>query len=102
MKRTGWIAILFLSLLLSGCGQPVRLAGPPERLRITTVTLPYAVKGEPYSVQLGAEGGEGSYTWTVVPGSSLPKGLYLSTSGILSGTPVYTGAVEFEVQCSAN
>ncbi|WP_420239026.1 RHS repeat-associated core domain-containing protein [Telmatobacter bradus] len=38
------------------------------------------------SAQLAATGGSGSYSWAIASGS-LPAGLSLSTSGIISGTP---------------
>jgi hypothetical protein len=63
---------------------------PPE---ITTSSpLPPATLGQQYSQSLTAIGGKAPYTtWSVVVGS-LPSGLALSTSGVLSGTPTATVA----------
>ncbi|HXH52344.1 MAG TPA: putative Ig domain-containing protein, partial [Sphingomicrobium sp.] len=49
-------------------------------------TLPDAFNGSAYSETLGATGGSGSYSYAVSSGS-LPAGLSLATSGLLSGTP---------------
>ena len=53
----------------------------------TTSPLPAGTVGTPYSVQFAATGGTSPYTWTVASGSTLPAGLMLSSSGLLSGTP---------------
>jgi len=52
----------------------------------------------PYSFQLTASGG-GSQTWSVVEGS-LPSGLQLSSSGLISGAPTATGDFTFKVRVS--
>jgi hypothetical protein len=54
-------------------------------LHITTSSLPEAAPGATYSKQLQAIGGIAPYKWKVTAGS-LPRGLKLSTSGLLSGT----------------
>lgn len=53
---------------------------------ITTTTLPSAIIGTAYTNTLQATGGDGALAWTVVSGS-LPSGLGLGSSGLLSGTP---------------
>jgi uncharacterized protein YjdB len=55
-------------------------------LTVTPITLPTATEGTAYSVQLQATGGTPPYNWIIVQGS-LPPGLTLSSSGVLSGTP---------------
>ena len=52
---------------------------------ITTPTLPTAQVSRAYSATLTATGGAGPYRWAVTSGS-LPGGLALSASGVLSGT----------------
>ena len=52
---------------------------------ITTTSLLPATRGVPYSQQLQATGGNSPYAWKRV--GNLPKGLTLSSSGLLSGTP---------------
>jgi len=51
---------------------------------------------EPYSFQLSANGG-GSQVWSIKSGS-LPAGMGLSSSGLISGTPTATGDFTFVVQ----
>jgi large repetitive protein len=53
--------------------------------------------GTAASQTLTASGGTSPYTFSVTSGS-LPPGLSLSSSGVLSGTPTYTGAYNFTVQ----
>jgi hypothetical protein len=52
----------------------------------TSSPLPNAQKGSPYSQQLAATGTT-PITFEVASGSSLPNGMSLSTSGLLSGSP---------------
>jgi|HubBroStandDraft_6_1064221.scaffolds.fasta_scaffold64194_1 hypothetical protein len=52
---------------------------------VTTTTLPSATRGVAFSAQLNAAGGLTPYKWT--KGAVLPKGLTLSSAGLLSGTP---------------
>jgi hypothetical protein len=54
-------------------------------LLVTTPTLPAAQVSGSYSAALTAAGGPGPYRWAVTSGS-LPDGLALSGSGVLSGT----------------
>lgn len=54
-------------------------------LTVTTPTLPPAQVSLAYSATLTAAGGAGPYRWAVTSGS-LPEGLALSRSGVLSGT----------------
>lgn len=59
-------------------------------LTITTSTLPAFTAGVPYSFQLVAAGGSGFYNWAIGSGT-LPDGLLMSLTGLISGTP--TGGV---------
>ncbi len=52
---------------------------------VTTSSLPSATRGVPYSVQLQAATGTQPYKWKKL--SKLPKGLKLSSTGLISGTP---------------
>ncbi|HEY5109557.1 MAG TPA: putative Ig domain-containing protein [Acidimicrobiales bacterium] len=54
-------------------------------LQVSTVALPAATRGSPYSFQLKASGGVTPYTWKKA--GALPTGLTLSLTGVLSGTP---------------
>jgi hypothetical protein len=67
-------------------------------LAVTSTSLPAGNVGSRYTAQLAAKGGTAPYTWAVASGT-LPAGISLSTSGLLSGTPgsVSSGALTFTV-----
>jgi hypothetical protein len=54
-------------------------------LQITSGPCPTIVTGKPYQCQFTATGGTPPYHWSVAEGI-LPPGLFLSDSGLLSGT----------------
>ncbi len=67
----------------------------------TSSTLPQATQSSAYQATLATSGGTGPYTWSLAGGSTLPLGLTLSTSGVISGTldpSVTTGNYSFTVQ----
>lgn len=64
---------------------------------ITTTTLPNGTNGTPYSAQLAANSASDMQIWRVSSGT-LPAGLNLSTSGLVSGTPSAPGNSTFTVQ----
>ncbi|HEX3873932.1 MAG TPA: putative Ig domain-containing protein [Solirubrobacteraceae bacterium] len=59
-------------------------------------TPPGGEVGAAYSDQLAASGGTGSYTWSTT--GSLPSGVTLGSSGLLSGTPTVAGSFSFTVK----
>ena len=66
---------------------------------VPTVLAPKATTvNTQYKFQLTAQGG-GTQTWSLQAGS-LPTGLQLSPSGLLSGAPTVTGDFTFKVQVS--
>ncbi len=74
----------------------------PTSLVISTPSaLPQATQSAAYQTTLLASGGTGSYSWALATGSTLPSGLTLSSSGVLSGTlasTVATGNYTFTVK----
>ena len=65
----------------------------PQLPTITTGSSALAGSvGSAYSVQLAGSGGIAPYIWSVASGSTLPAGLSLSSTGVLSGTPLAGGA----------
>ncbi|MGC2743002.1 MAG: putative Ig domain-containing protein, partial [Candidatus Angelobacter sp.] len=69
-----------------------------QPLVITTTSLADGVIGVPYTQTLSVTGGNANYTWTLSNGT-LPAGLTLSTSGVISGTPTaVTPGTSFTVQ----
>jgi large repetitive protein len=75
---------------------PPPAPAPQPPLQVTTGSLAKATTGTAYSATLAASGG-GSLTWTVSNGS-LPGGLSLSSSGVVSGTPTAAGSYTFTVR----
>jgi len=63
---------------------------------ITTTALPGGTVGTAYNQTISATGGTGALTFSV-PGASLPSGLTLSTTGVLSGTPTTADSFTFTV-----
>ncbi len=70
---------------------------PAPALAITTTSLPNGALSTTYSVQLNATGGVPPYGWSLA-GGTLPAGLDLKASGIISGTPTAVGTSTFSVQ----
>jgi hypothetical protein len=64
------------------------------RLEISTTALPNALRGQAYSAGLSATGADSVYTWFVDVGS-LPAGLAMSRSGIITGTPTTEQVARF-------
>jgi putative Ig domain-containing protein len=90
-----WLVLLVAAL--TGCGggsyQPqTNTTTPPPALSIASAALPSGTVGSPYAgngFSLAASGGVGPYSWTwaAAASSSLPVGLNLAASGLISGTP---------------
>jgi hypothetical protein len=83
-----------------GSGNPGPAPAPAPALSIVTSGLPGATVGTSYSTTLTASGGSGTKSWTVAAGS-LPAGLSLSSTGVLSGTPTTSGTASFTAKVSA-
>jgi Putative Ig domain len=66
----------------------------PFAVRLTVTSnnhnLPVAVANKPYTATLKAVGGKGTLTWSISAGA-LPKGLSLSSTGVISGTTKVSG-----------
>jgi hypothetical protein len=80
-------------------GQPAiswsfHVVGTPVRV---TRSLPRTSRGSSYGSRLVGGGGVGPYTWSLSPGTKLPPGLSLSTSGVISGTTTKSGVFTFQV-----
>ena len=86
--REGQVASARLSLIVG--------PGPT----ITTSQLPIGQVAAAYSVALAASGGTAPYQWSVAGTSSLPPGLLLSSSGLLSGQPGAIGTTTIDLQVS--
>lgn len=80
-----WVALL------------VTLKAAPPSVAVTTSSLPSGMLGSSYTQTLTAAGGTTPYSWVISSGT-LPPGLTLSTSGLISGTPTAAGTYIFGVQ----
>ncbi len=58
--------------------------------------------GEEFYLSVDNAQGDGNITYTLAPGSSLPKGLTLSSDGIISGTPQESGDFYVVIIASAD
>ena len=79
----------------TGIPEPLAVASTSLAPGMTTFAYPY--EQVPSSSQLTAVGGTPPYSWSVVSGS-LPSGLSMSTSGVITGTPAAAGTSSFTVR----
>ena len=78
----------------------IDIASPPlPPIVVTTTTVANGTVGTAYSATLSASGGTGSYVWSVSAGT-LPAGLSLSTTGVISGTPTTAATTTFTVRAT--
>jgi hypothetical protein len=72
-----------------------------KHLKVETTALPVATRGHAYEAQLSAFGGKEPDKWKKL--GKLPKGLKLSKTGLLSGTPsVKLTAGEYTIEVSVS
>ncbi|HMF08812.1 MAG TPA: putative Ig domain-containing protein, partial [Thermoanaerobaculia bacterium] len=73
---------------------------PDPPFQIKTPELPNGNKGDFYMQSLEPEGGNGPYTWSLVPqpGFGLPPGLFLAPNGAIMGMPTASGKYDVLVQ----
>src|ERR1700743_2085058 len=81
-------AYAFILLAGTSAAQPPTPAAPA--VMVTSVRVPAATVGIDYSHTLTATGGAAPYTWKL--NGVLPKGLTLTSAGVLSGVPVTPSA----------
>jgi hypothetical protein len=78
-----------ISILLNSCGCLINIILSPS-------TLLNGTAGTAYNQTLTASGGKSPYSFAVTSGS-LPAGLALSSSGLISGTPTLPGSFTFTI-----
>jgi hypothetical protein len=71
----------------------------PTPLVISTSALAAGTDGVAYSQTLQAGGGTPAYSWSIASGS-LPAGVTLAHTGVISGTPTVSGSFNFTVAVS--
>ena len=67
-------------------------------LQIKPNNLPCAQVGVAFLVMLSVNNGAAPYSYAMAPGTSLPTGLTMSSTGTISGTPTAAGPYNFTVQ----
>lgn len=82
-----------------GIQQSIDLSNPPAGLAVSTTSLPDASWNTGYYAKLVATGGTPVFEWKVASGS-LPPGLTLSPSGIVTGSATAEGTYAFTVEAS--
>ena len=93
----------YISAQKAGC------AGESDRDSVTVTVKPLLVfattelsnssVGKAYTKQINpATGGTPGYTYALAAGSTLPAGLTISPSGVISGTPSTAGTVNFDLR----
>ena len=90
---TGWKVASVFSFTASEWVQSGSGGGP---LAIATKELPRGTPGHRYVARLNATGGAGGYKW-ILPSGALQAGLYLTSSGEISGTPKRPGTASVSV-----
>lgn len=71
--------------------------GEPDPPAIATSTLPDATVGFTYTAQFAVTNGKEPFAWTLTSGT-LPTGVAMSGSGLLSGAPTLPGTFQFSVR----
>src|SRR5262249_47411249 len=71
-------------------------------LALSSTAVPNYTAGQAYSQQFSATGGSGNYSFALASGSTLPAGLTLSSTGLLSGMTTVAGAYNVSVKATDN
>lgn len=84
--RVLWAAGVLCFLASSAMGLKLSPMISAPQLQISTLALPNGIANQPYTASLTATAGTIPYAWSIV-GGSLPPGLAMNNSGVISGTP---------------
>ena len=79
--------------------QPYTITVLCPTLTISPTTLTNGLVGTSYIASLNVSGGTAPYTWTLISGS-LPPGLSMNSTGLISGTPTQATTSAFTVQAT--
>jgi hypothetical protein len=83
---------------------PACTISPPATPSATAYVLPAASQGSAYSTTLTASAGCGALSATPwsIPSGSLPGGVAINNSGMITGTPTVTGTFNFTVSVTGS
>jgi len=79
----------------------INVNGAKPRLVVATGSLPDANVNQAYNAPALAASGDAVNSWTLA-GGTLPPGLTLAPTGVISGTPTQGGSFGFTVQANGN
>jgi hypothetical protein len=82
-------------------GRTMLIVSCPPLNMTSPSTLPSSTIGQVYTYQILTSGGQPPVTYSLVSGS-LPQGLNLSPTGLISGTPTTQGSYSFTVEARDN
>lgn len=90
------------AILVLPMGRPYAVSAnfDPQLVITTTGPPPAGVMGKAYGDTLVASGGSGTYDWQIVSGS-LPSGLALTATGLITGFPAQTGTFPFTARVTS-
>ena len=91
--------ITTISATLGSVSGNTTLTIQPPPLAITTTSLPSGAVSTAYTTTSAASGGIAPYAWSLA-GGTLPPGLTLSSTGVITGTPTTTGTSSFTVRAA--
>jgi hypothetical protein len=90
----GLAFILVLSAQIAAVGQQGAATGPPLNIKTASPVKGYLQRR--YRFEMHAEGGITPVRWRLTSGA-LPKGVSLTSEGVISGVPTETGEFSFAV-----
>lgn len=88
------------NLNVAGSTQAISLTGIAATITLSPTSLTTGQVGVPYTQALIASGDPGPYNFSITQGS-LPGGLGLSASGVISGTPSSAGSFSFTITATS-
>jgi hypothetical protein len=91
------VTVTATSAASTSASASVAITVNPDPAVTTAGALPAATTNTAYSAALAASGGSGALSWALANGSSLPTGLTLSKSGVISGTVAAPTSASFTV-----
>ncbi len=85
---------------IGASGEKILQVDVNPAVEITMTTVPEGTEGEAYACQLTCTGGTGGFVWSDMNGDLDGIGLELSSSGLISGTPLDTMSMSFMAGCA--
>jgi len=90
---------LLILILVAAVNLSAQQGGSPFPLQFLSSDLPKAFLRQPYEYRFSAQDGVPPYTWEIT-GGVLPRGMKLSSDGLITGAPLETG--DFQIRMTVN